>query len=200
MKKFVVALTFIAVLAIVGVATGAIPGTGGTISGCYKTSLGVHGAPLSVIDPSKGETCGPGNSAVNWNQTGPQGPQGVAGPAGAASTVPGPQGAKGDTGATGPTGPAGASVTGPTGPTGPAGIANVQDYETILGGYSNYNHENTVYCPTGDIALSGGFDVTNTNQGSIVASFPTSDGTGWTFQINGGGNTAAIYVVCADVG
>lgn len=82
-------------------AFGAIPGTGGTITGCYKTTLGVHGTPLSIIDPSKGETCGAGNSAVNWNQTGPQGP---AGPAGAASTVPGP------TGATGPQGVPGSSV------------------------------------------------------------------------------------------
>jgi hypothetical protein len=57
--------------------------TGGVINGCYKSQNG----QLRVSD-----TCLPSETAISWNQIGPQGPQG-------------PQGAQGATGPTGPIGP-----------------------------------------------------------------------------------------------
>src|SRR5438067_5059340 len=95
----------IAVLAIGGgVAFATSPGSGGAISGCYANK----GGDLRVIDPASG-SCKATETALTWNQTGPQGPQGD----------PGPQGPKGDPGAQGPQGPKG--DTGPAGPAGPAG-------------------------------------------------------------------------------
>lgn len=55
-----------------------------------------------MIDSST-TTCTSGETALNWNQTGPQGAKGPGGPKG----PPGPAGPQGATGATGPQGPAG---------------------------------------------------------------------------------------------
>jgi hypothetical protein len=116
----------------VGISYAAIPEEDGTIHGCYATTGGIltsKGA-LRVVDA--GTACRPNESAILWNEQGPQGetgpagPQGDAGPAGATGeTGPaGPAGAKGDAGDTGPAGPAGpAGATGPAGPQGPAGAA-----------------------------------------------------------------------------
>lgn len=69
------------------IAYAAIPDSNGVIHGCYKTSNG----SLRVID-SPAVQCDPRNeTAISWNQTGPQGPQGPAGPQG-------PQGPEGPTG------------------------------------------------------------------------------------------------------
>jgi Collagen triple helix repeat (20 copies) len=110
----------------VGVATGSIPDSGGVIHGCYQKNEG----QLRVIDSSQGDSCRPSETALSWNQQGPQGTAGPQGPKGdTGATGPqgpqgatgdtGPQGPKGDTGATGPQGPQGA--TGDTGPQGPKG-------------------------------------------------------------------------------
>jgi hypothetical protein len=63
-----------------GTALAAIPDAGGVIHGCYKSSDG----KLRVIDTEAGHTCGSGETAVSWNQTGPQGPTGATGPEGPA--------------------------------------------------------------------------------------------------------------------
>ena len=68
-----------------------IPSDDGRIFGCYESK---HG-DLRVV--SIADTCDKGETAIFWNQTGPQGPAGASGPTGA-------------TGATGPTGPAGSGV------------------------------------------------------------------------------------------
>ena len=98
-------------------ASGTIPGPGGVINGCYQNATGhgpkgghgshedQHAGALRVV-PS-GTTCGKNETAISWNQTGPQGPVGPAGP----------QGAKGSQGATGAQGPQGPQ--GPQGATGP---------------------------------------------------------------------------------
>ena len=58
-----------------------IPSANGVINGCYDQSTG----GLRVIDFEAGQKCRlPGESALNWNQTGPQGPQGPEGPSGPA--------------------------------------------------------------------------------------------------------------------
>ena len=110
-------------LAAAGVIGGAaiyasIPAADGVITACYKKS----GGALRVIDTAN-ETCTPNNeTALPWNQTGPQGPMGPQGP-------PGPQGLPGPRGFTGPQGPQGSQ--GPQGPQGPAGPAAVGPVATF---------------------------------------------------------------------
>ena len=63
-------------LAVAGIALASIPGQDGMIHGCYNTTNG----SLRVVDDSA--SCKTHETAIQWNQTGPQGPQGVPGPAG----------------------------------------------------------------------------------------------------------------------
>jgi hypothetical protein len=84
------------------------------INGCYDKKTGVLRYLQSGL-------CKNGETAISWNQVGPQGPPGPQGEKGATGD-PGPQGPagpKGDTGATGPQGPKG--ETGAQGPQGPQG-------------------------------------------------------------------------------
>ena len=68
------------------------------ISGCYENKSGL----LKVITMSS-SSCDPkSETAISWNQVGPQGPPGEQGPQG-------PQGEKGDVGPMGPQGPPGPS-------------------------------------------------------------------------------------------
>jgi hypothetical protein len=59
-----------------GIAFAAIPDEAGVIHGCYTTKGGV----LRVID--SGASCTTKETALDWNQTGPQGPPGSTGSAG----------------------------------------------------------------------------------------------------------------------
>ncbi len=92
------------------IAFASIPAANGVIYTCYSNTNG----GLRVIDNSTTQ-CKSSETALNFNQTGPQGVQGPAGPAG-------PQGVQGETGATGATG-----ATGETGATGPAGAAGTSE-------------------------------------------------------------------------
>jgi len=94
------------------IAVGAIPGSDGTITGCYAGPNGavlgnINEAPgaLRVIDPSlpsklptgapnEAAACQPNETQIAWNQSGPQGPAGVTG----ASGVPGVAGLQGPAG------------------------------------------------------------------------------------------------------
>jgi hypothetical protein len=67
-----------------GVARADIPDSG-IINGCYNTRTGI----LRVIDLSGHQSCNPGETALSWNQVGPQGPAGPQGPTGPAGP-PGP--------------------------------------------------------------------------------------------------------------
>jgi hypothetical protein len=60
------------VIAIGGVAVASIPGPDGAIQGCYDNSTGA----LRVIDPGAGRSCAVDETALTWNQQGPQGPKG----------------------------------------------------------------------------------------------------------------------------
>lgn len=97
------------VLAAGGVAWAAIPDTAGTFHGCVDVRTGA----LRVIDPARNDVAGNcltrgehKETAISWNQTGPQGPAGPAGAQGLAGAQ-GPAGAQGSPGAQGPQGPAG---------------------------------------------------------------------------------------------
>ena len=99
----------------------AIPNAG-VIHGCYKTADG----KLRVIDPNNGDACLSSETALDWNQVGPQGPTGPQGPQGPA----GPTGAQGPQGIQGIQGIQG--TQGPQGPQGPAGSGGA-----IIGGASD---------------------------------------------------------------
>jgi hypothetical protein len=89
------------------VAVAAIPGGGGTITGCYITNPdGARYGALRVIDPSLRDdprvpaeqySCDQDEATITWNQQGPQGPPGPQGAAGGNGSNGAP-GAKGDTG------------------------------------------------------------------------------------------------------
>lgn len=108
--KLATAAAVAAVLALAGVAFGAIPGAGGVISACYDKQSG----QVRIYDAAGGtpKGCGKTETSVSWNQQGPKGDKGDTGPQGPA----GPQGTAGPQGPAGPLGPAG-----PQGPAGPAG-------------------------------------------------------------------------------
>jgi trimeric autotransporter adhesin len=127
--------------------------------GCLQHNLG---ALYHVeLNPSSPPRCGPHDTRVSWNQTGPagstgpagpQGPKGDPGPAGSAGAIgpTGPQGPKGDPGDAGPQGP-----MGDTGATGPAGA----DGHTVLNGAgapgSNLGANGDFYIDTSANALYG---------------------------------------------
>jgi hypothetical protein len=98
-------------------ASASIPDSAGVIHGCYKPTSNGSVSTLGVIDTAlPGGTCPKGQTALSWNQTGPQGPAGPVGPTGPAGAT----GPAGPAGATGPEGP-----VGPQGPQGPSGDSNV---------------------------------------------------------------------------
>jgi hypothetical protein len=86
--KYVVGLAVATVLggAMTATVLASIPDSGGVIHGCYRSN-----GSLSIID-SATQTCTGNETALNWNQTGPQGPAGPQGPQGPA----GPAGANAD--------------------------------------------------------------------------------------------------------
>src|SRR6266508_1100713 len=71
----------------------AIPGTNGVIHACYDSKQG----DVRVVDEAA--PCEKDETALSWNQTGPQGPVGAQGPTGAT-------GLQGPIGLQGPAGPA----------------------------------------------------------------------------------------------
>ncbi len=113
------------------IAVGSIPGSDGSITGCYANKvnedtpedvrvddsvleapgalrvINPNGARLPLGGPNPARECVPGESTITWNQSGPAGPQGAVGPAG-------PQGPAGGPGAAGGQGAAGAPLVGET--------------------------------------------------------------------------------------
>lgn len=66
----------IALLAGAGLAKAAIPDANNVIHACYDNA----GRTIQVIDTEAGAVCAAGQTALNWNQTGPPGPAGPPGP------------------------------------------------------------------------------------------------------------------------
>ena len=86
------------------------------INGCYDKRTGA----LRYLQSG---TCTAKETAISWNEVGPQGPPGLQGEKGDT----GPQGPQGERGATGPQGPAGPQgETGAQGPPGPQGETGAQ--------------------------------------------------------------------------
>jgi type VI secretion system secreted protein Hcp len=113
------------------IAVGAIPGSDGTITGCYANKfnedlpepvtvynriveppgalrvINPKGAKLPTGGPDPAIECVPGESTIAWNEKGPAGPQGLTGPQGPPG-APGSPGAQGPSGSQGPSGGQGA--------------------------------------------------------------------------------------------
>jgi hypothetical protein len=94
--KLIVSIAIGLIVGGVGTAivSAAIPDASGVIHACYRANTGA----IKIIDTAT-QTCAANETALSWNQAGPQGPIGA-------------------TGQTGPQGPAG-----PLGPQGPAGTS-----------------------------------------------------------------------------
>lgn len=108
-------------LAGIGAAYAALQDGKGVIHACVDGKGATRIIDVSVDACKKGET------AISWNQTGPQGPAGSQGTPGADGT-PGAQGAPGLQGAAGPAGAAG-----PPGAGGPPGQQGVQGAQGVAG-------------------------------------------------------------------
>lgn len=85
----------VALAASAGIAYATIPDEDGVIHACYK-STGDNAGAVRVIN-APAQNCKASESALDWNQTGPQGPQGSDGPQGPQGPAgpPGPAGAAG---------------------------------------------------------------------------------------------------------
>lgn len=129
-----------------GVAVASIPDSAGVIKGCFKSANG----QLRVIDPTTG-SCLPSETAISWNQAGPQGPPGVQG-------TTGPQGPKGDTGPTGPAGTNGTNGTSVTSAALQSGNANCPN-----GGSSFTSVTGVTFACNGANGTSGILDVSQLN-------------------------------------
>lgn len=137
-------------------ADAAVPGSDGTIHGCYDRDAKY--SRFVLIDPSTGTRCPKGYNALDFNQTGPQGPAGPQGPPG----PQGPAGPQGVTGATGPQGPPGA--TGPQGPAGTSGAGGpVYRAYTTTGGTQHGSNKQivAVAVPSGSYAVNGKAELVN---------------------------------------
>jgi hypothetical protein len=165
---FVGALALVATGAAIGVTSNAYTDANGVYKGCVDKSSGI----LRVLTPT-GQTCRNSETAIDWNQVGPQGPQGIQG-------IQGPKGDKGDQGdqgiqgiqgIQGPKGDTGDA--GPQGPAGPAGQPGISGLETVYSANvtvpAGSSESAKVICPAGKKVIGGGFASANVDISSSYA-------------------------------
>jgi hypothetical protein len=181
--------------AVGGVANAAIPAAGGVITACVSKgqvkgedhddhkAAGQHA--LTLLDTAQAKACQAGQTLITWNQTGPAGP-------------------RGETGPQGPQGPAGPS--GPAGPAGASGLSKMTDRtKTFVVPPNGPSGLLVSDCAPGEIAVSGGFNMTLVPGLSVVTSIPsfTSIGaapTGWVVVVrNSSAEQLALEVHAACV-
>lgn len=165
MRSVLGAIIGVGTLGVAGIAATSIPGQGGVINACYNN---INGG-LRVIDSATTVVCKTGETAIQWNQAGPEGPVGPQGPGG----PPGPAGSAGPVGPQGSAGPEG--PVGAQGPVGPAGPAGATGYEVVrTSGETNTadGKAQAATCPSGKKAVGGGGSVSSGGTGSsgVVAS------------------------------
>jgi hypothetical protein len=157
-------------------ASASIPDSSGVIHGCYKPTSNGGVSALGVIDTAlPGGTCPKGQTALSWNQTGPQGPAGPAGPQGPA----GPSTA-------GQSGLDVIVVQGQSDGSGRAMATCPSDHPYVLGGGSSQG--------SGSIAAEFPFMGNGNGQGE-----EPSSGNGWEAQTSTfpNGPTIGVYAMCA---
>jgi Collagen triple helix repeat (20 copies) len=181
-RKALVALATAGALALAaGVAYATIPDNQGVIHACYKIDNG----QLRVVDTDGGGSCGPSESALAWNQTGPPG-------------APGPQGPKGDQGPQGAQG-----IPGPQGDPGADGQPGISGYTVVHNstGGADWNLFATVFCPAGTKVLGGG--ASTDPDGDVTQSIPLTQPPGWyAFAHNTDpdpGWSLSVTAICAHV-
>jgi hypothetical protein len=170
-SSWVVGLVVSLAIVVVAAVQAAIPDPSGSIHACYRSN-----GNLRLVDKSN---CTSSETALTWNQTGPQGPAGA----------PGPQGTPGPQGATGPQG-----QPGTPGPAAIAGYEIINTRETLP---LNGSIEVTATCPTGKRVIAGGY-VAPSVLDTASSSRPEGD-KGWLveFKSNGGTGEASVYAICA---
>jgi hypothetical protein len=156
-------------------AAGGIPGSDGTIQGCYDS-----GGNLKVVAALP---CPKNYTPLPWNQQGVKGDKGEKGDPCLSSdpACVGPKGDKGDPGA-----PKTISVY---------RVGNSTGVECCFFGQGT---PLTVHCNFGDTAVGGGFDRDDVD---VKVSRPLFDNTGWYVVADGGasGGTLDAYVECLHV-
>ena len=149
-----------------GTVYAAIPNGDGKYYACRVSNTGV----VKLINYPKVKTCQAGEKLISWNAKGPQGPAGPVGPVGPV----GPQGIQGPEGDPGPAGASGSSNWGDI-TNKPGGFADGVDNEgvtavkiktvtsttpaTVAAGNLG---EDYVDCPTGFLAVGGGYYLSGT--------------------------------------
>ncbi len=162
-------------LAVLGAAVALAAASGIAYAAIPGSDGVIHGCVnasggVRVIDPGAGGSCSTGESALNWNLTG----------------------AKGATGLQGSPGP-----TGNAGPAGSSGLErDVKQFNTDESG----NGTGEVDCPSGKVALNGGFEPSSTQPLHAIASKPNEDGTGWIVSMTGGVGSFVVTAICATGG
>ena len=123
------------------------------IHACYNNS----GHLVIANDPAD---CGNNETALSWNQQGPEGPVGPTGPQGSQGNL-GPQG-----------------NPGPAGPVGPSGFSNIEMVFATSPLASDSFVTVSVPCPSGKKVTGGGFDILSPGNGAIeiVTSAPYNFG------------------------
>lgn len=207
--RFVAAISV--AIVILGVSAFAVAAN---YSSTFYACLTKNGNLYNVVVDQLPQDCHSGDTAVQWDVTGPQGPTGPTGNTGPAGPT-GPQGpagadgATGPTGATGPQGPTGpqgaTGATGPQGPqgdTGPTGATGatgptgpMPDTTMILGRTLTVVASAavspgafgvaSVNCPSGYEATGGGADVGNVFTNVLTSSGPTYAGSRLLAQADG---------------
>jgi collagen triple helix repeat protein len=161
------------------------------INGCIQKQTGVLRVPTSGSCDPKNET------AISWNQVGPQGPQGEQGPQGPKGDT-GPQGPRGEQGPAGPQGPQG--VKGDPGISGYEVVKRTEEIEFLGNGYF------AAACPSGKKVIGGGAagGSLNIEQSYPGSGFfdPNESWDHWWAKTHNGSietQTLRVYAICANV-
>jgi len=148
---------------------------------------------------------GPAGPQGETGPVGPQGPQGETGPTGLQGEIgpAGPTGPQGETGPIGPQGPQG--EVGPIGPEGPQGLPGIVTIYYVAATTNNipvnaYGSA-VAYCNTGDMVISGGYDLYTTSDLRVTYTGPYT-AESWSvivYNNSYGVQNLKTIAVCADI-
>ena len=158
-SSWVVGLVVSLAIVVVAAVQAAIPDPSGAIHACYRSN-----GNLRLVDRA---SCTSSETALTWNQTGPQGPAGA----------PGPQG--------------------PPGIAGPPGVADyeiINTHETLP---LNGSIEVTATCPSGKRVIAGGYVAPRVLDTASSSRPEGDSGWRVEFKSNGGMGEASVYAICA---
>ena len=158
-SSWIVGLVVSLAIVVVAAVQAAIPDPSGAIHACYRSN-----GNLRLVDRS---SCTSSETALAWNQTGPQGPAGA----------PGPQGEPGT-----------------PGPPSVAGYEIINTHETLP---LNGSIEVTATCPTGKRVIAGGYVAPSVLDMASSSRPEGGKGWLVEFKSNGGTGEASVYAICA---